>query len=243
MSRPRLLLIPTSTELEWVIRPQLEEWAEVASFDAPGIGGEPPAEVCDSSAVAERGVRELDELGWPSCVVVADEYGNAAAVKLAQGRSGAVQGLALGHATLSFNPESDPPPVNAEVRAVWRQIADYDNRTFIRHLTQMTQGQYGDELANGMLKRIPPGIAQAYTRANVADMGEWLEEAIRDLGLPLLLAEHDGCLFFTGEGYAAAAEAFPDAMRASCAEKPSVSATFANALRTFCRDGVTAARR
>ena len=54
----------------------------------------------------------------------------------------------------------------------------------------------------------PPGIGQAYTRANVADMGEWLEGALRDLGVPLLLAEHDGCLFFTGEGYAAAAEAF-----------------------------------
>jgi hypothetical protein len=67
-------------------------------------------------------------------------------------------------------------------------------------------------------------------------MGEWLEEALRDLGVPLLLAEHDGCLIFTNEGYAAAAEAFPDAMRVSCAEKPSVSARFANALRTFCRE-------
>ena len=31
MTRPRLLLIPASSELEWVIRPQLEEWAEVVA--------------------------------------------------------------------------------------------------------------------------------------------------------------------------------------------------------------------
>lgn len=233
MTRPRLLLIPVSTELEWVIRPQLAEWADVASFDAPGVGDEAPADVCDSSAVAERGATKLDELGWRSCVVAADEYANAAAVKLASRRPGVVQGLALGHASLSFSPEAEPPAVNAEVRAAWRQIADYDDRTFIRHLTQLTP--YGDELADEMLKRIPPGIGRAYSRANVADVGEWLADALRDLGKPLLLAEHDGCLFFTSEGYAAAVEAFPDAMTVSCAEKPTVSATFANALRTFCR--------
>ena len=37
--RPRLLLVPSFTELEWGIRPELEEWAEVVSFDCPGVGG------------------------------------------------------------------------------------------------------------------------------------------------------------------------------------------------------------
>jgi hypothetical protein len=33
MDALRLLLVPSFTELEWGIRPQLEEWAEIASFD------------------------------------------------------------------------------------------------------------------------------------------------------------------------------------------------------------------
>ncbi|HEX4720098.1 MAG TPA: hypothetical protein VH300_16360 [Thermoleophilaceae bacterium] len=235
MARPHLLLVPVSTELEWVIRPQLEEWADVASFDAPGVGDEAAADACDTSAVAERGATKLDELGWSSCVVVADEYANAAAVKLASRRRQVVNGLALGHASLNFNPDAEPPAVNAEVRLAWSRMADYDDRTFIRHLMQITQGNYGDELADQMLTRIPAGTGQAYTRANVADMGEWLEQGLRALGKPLLLAEHRGCVFFTPEGYAAAVEAFPDAVAVSCPEKPSVSATFAEALRTFCR--------
>ena len=35
---PRLLLVPSFTELEWGIKPSLEGWADVATFDAPGIG-------------------------------------------------------------------------------------------------------------------------------------------------------------------------------------------------------------
>ena len=42
MSRPRLLLMPTVTEVEWMQdQATVAEWAEVASFDAPGVGDEP----------------------------------------------------------------------------------------------------------------------------------------------------------------------------------------------------------
>jgi hypothetical protein len=133
-------------------------------------------------------------------------------------------------------PDGRPPAVNAGVRSAWARLADYDDRTFIRHLTQVSHGHYGEELANEMLERIPPGIGQAYSRANVADTGEWRDDALRDLRTPLLFAEHDGCLFFTREGYAAAVDAFPDAMTVSCPEKPSVSAAFAGAIETFCRE-------
>jgi hypothetical protein len=94
-------------------------------------------------------------------------------------------------------PDGRPPAVNAGVRSAWARLADYDDRTFIRHLTQVSHGHYGEELANEMLERIPPGIGQAYSRANVADTGEWRDDALRDLRTPLLFAEHDGCLFFT----------------------------------------------
>src|SRR5204862_5909786 len=41
MSALRLLLVPSFTELEWGIRTQLEQWADVATFDSPGVGDEP----------------------------------------------------------------------------------------------------------------------------------------------------------------------------------------------------------
>jgi hypothetical protein len=85
-----------------------------------------------------------------------------------------------------------------------------------------------------MLERIPTGVAQAYTRETMADPGDWIEDALRNLSKPLLLAEHDPCLLFTKEGYEAAVSAFPDSMRVTCSEKPSVSPTFADALRAFC---------
>jgi hypothetical protein len=82
-------------------------------------------------------------------------------------------------------------------------------------------------------------VAQAYVRENMADPGDWIEAALRNLEMPLLLAEHDPCLLFTKQGYEAAASAFPDSMRVSCREKPSVSPAFAEALREFCRQVVS----
>ena len=109
VARPRLLLLPGYSELEWVIRPQLEEWAEVAVFDAPGVGDESPPGAYDSAALAERAAAEVDRLGWQSCVLAADEFAIAAALKFAAQQPDAVQGLALGHACLSFSPDADPP--------------------------------------------------------------------------------------------------------------------------------------
>lgn len=236
MTRPQVLLIPGYCELEWVVRPELEEWAEVAVFDAPGVGDEAPPGAYDTSAVAERAAAEVDRCGWQRCVIAADEFAIASAVKFASRHREAVQGLALGHACLSFSPDADPPAVNAEVRSAFSQVAELDDRTFIRHLTQITQGFYGEELADQMLERIPTGVAQAYVRDNMADPGDWIGDALRDLAKPLLLAEHDPCLLFTKEGYEAAVSAFPDSMRVSCREKPSVSPAFAEALREFCRE-------
>ena len=67
--RPQLLLIPLTTELEWVIKPELEEWADVATFDVPGVGKEPPVEPLDYVAIVDRALAELDRRGWTSCVL------------------------------------------------------------------------------------------------------------------------------------------------------------------------------
>ena len=74
------------------------------------------------------------------------------------------EGRRLGAPCLSFSPEADPPAVNAEVRSAFSQVAELDDRTFMRHLTQITQGFYGEELADRMLEQIPAGVAQAYVR-------------------------------------------------------------------------------
>ncbi len=235
-TRPRLLLLPGYCALEWVIRPQLEEWAEVAVFDAPGVGDEDLPSAPGTSAVAERAAEEVDRRGWQSLVVAADEFSNAAAVKFASRHREAVQGLALGHACLGFSPDADRPAINADVGSAFKQVATLDDRTFMRHLTQITQGFYGEELADRMLEQIPTGVAQAYVLENMADPGDWIEGALRDLGKPMLFAEHDPCLLFTKDGYEAAVSAFPESMQVSCREKPTVSPAFADALREFCRE-------
>jgi hypothetical protein len=180
----------------------------------------------------------MDRLGWESCVVVADEWGIASALKFALARTEAVDALAFGHACLNFSPDSNPPSVNSEMRAVFAQVLELDDRTFMRHHSQLTQGFYGEELADRMLERTPGGVARAYVRENLADPGEWIYGTLRKVGKPLLFAAHDPCLMFTREGYDAAVAAFPEAMRVSCREKPSVSPEFAEALREFCRDAL-----
>jgi len=71
--KPRLLLIPEFTELEWEdIRPRLEEWAEVASFDPPGVGDEPRAERLDRQVIVSRGLQELNRLAWERYFLATD---------------------------------------------------------------------------------------------------------------------------------------------------------------------------
>ena len=86
MARPRILLVPTMTEVEWKIKPLLEEWAEVASFDTPGVGKEPAHGFPGPDAIIARGVDEIERRGWDSCVVVGDEAGAAQAVQVSARR-------------------------------------------------------------------------------------------------------------------------------------------------------------
>jgi hypothetical protein len=57
VNRPRILLGPSLTELEWLIKSQLEQWAEVASFDALGVGASVTV-VCPSGAPRARPTTE-----------------------------------------------------------------------------------------------------------------------------------------------------------------------------------------
>jgi hypothetical protein len=234
VTQPRILLVPNLTELEWLIKPQLEEWAEVASFDAPGVGDEPRSEKLDREAIIHRALVELERREWDACFIAGDSWGNATAVRAANQWDGKVLGLALGHARLSDSARGKRPPVNRVVWDAMGQLLQNDYSAFIRYgLTQLTQGSIGDELAKRMLERIPMDIAQAAFETILSDEGG-IEDPLRQLDVPLLFARHEGCLSATEEGFEDAVAAFPHARTATAAEAPTVSAHFGHALHSFC---------
>jgi hypothetical protein len=243
VERPRLLIIPEFTDLEWTIIPLLDEWAEVASYDAPGVGDE---EVSDAelehlaedgpyrrTRVAARGLEEASARGWDRFVVVSDSGANLPASQLASMRPDAVAGMAFGHACLSLGSEGERAPINAEVGSAMEQLANQDHERFAQHaLTQLTGGSYDSELAARILERVPLRLL----------IGAWsfqggeepVDKLIGGLHLPLLLVKHQGCLMFTDEGFEDAVDAFPQAATAAVTDKPSVSEEFADRLREFC---------
>jgi hypothetical protein len=226
------------TELEWMIRPRLEQWAEVASFDIPGVGVEPPAEPLDRQAIIDRALLELHRREWNSFILVADGSCLPTALRVASARAEAVEAMALGHARLCNRMDGDRPTVNKEVMEAFGQLAESNHPDFVRYgLTQVTHGSVGDELAAQMLERVPIEIGRSVWAMNVFD-SEPFEHLIRAIDVPLLFAKHEGCLGSTDEGFEDAVAAFPNACVVKVPEAPSVSPGFADALREFC----TAAR-
>src|SRR2546421_413855 len=193
MERPRILLVPSISELEWLIKPQLEEWAEVASFDAPGVGAEPRPATLSREAIIDRALVELERRGWDACFIAGDSWGNPTVVRAANEWDGKVMGIALGHARLSDRTDGERPPVNRIVWDAMGQLLQNDYGAFIRYgLTQLTQGSIGDELAERMVERIPTDIAREAFQRMLSDP-EPIEDSLRELDAPLLFAKHEGC--------------------------------------------------
>ena len=235
MARPRILLVPTVTEIEWQIKPLLEDWADVASFDAPGIGNEPPVDPLGPRAIVERGLAELDRRGWDRCVVVGDEYGTYGAIHIAAECRTSIAGLALGHACLSFRETGARAPVDAEVMGAMRQLSRVDYQTYVRHLSQVTRDAYNDEMADQYIQRVPRSVSAAYWGQRSREtLDESLEPLIEAIDAPLLFAKHEGCLSWTDAGWEDALKAFPEATAMKTVEKPGCSPAFGDALRDFC---------
>ena len=245
MPTPRLLLVPEFTELEWGIRDEVEQWADVATFDPPGVGDEPidPEDIEGVRAgtirlrdlFVRRALTEVDRQGWDRFVLVADAWATATAARIAVERPGAVQGMALGHATVSYDMDGERPAVSREVWAAMRQFLSQDHREFIRHgIVQMTQGSVDDELAGRMIDRFPGVEWLELAWESLSTDAEPLGAMLREYGGPLLLARHIGCLSFSDEGFEDAAVAFPDARTVAVTTAPSSSTEFAAALRDFC---------
>jgi pimeloyl-ACP methyl ester carboxylesterase len=238
VARPRLLLCPQFTEVEWAIAPQLSDWAEIATFDAPGVGSEPlPADraALVREMVVERAIREVDGLGWDSYFVAGDAWGTATAVRLAVARPDRVIGVALGHASVDYGTEGERPAVNGELVAAMTQLLRSDYDSFVRYgLTQFTQGGFDKDIASRMVDRFPPMDVAAHVWEMYVSKPEPVGELLAKLSVPMLLAKHDGCLVFTPEGYEDLVSSFPDAETVSVEKATSASEEFADALRAFC---------
>jgi pimeloyl-ACP methyl ester carboxylesterase len=245
---PRLLLVPSFTELEWGIRSSLEEWADVATFDAPGIGdNEIPFEVeLDSSRGAELlarwreatvkvGLDAADRRGWERFVVVTDSWGAPTAVRIARMRRDAVLGLAMGHAALSHSTEGERAPERAGILAAMVQLARQGSDAFVRYgIAQMTRGGIDEDTAQKMVERFPDMELVTATLEALGEQPEPIGDELREIDAPLLLAKHEGCLGSTDEGFEDIVKAFPKAETAVCPEMCASSPTFAEALRKFC---------
>ena len=192
MAKPKILLVPTVTEVEWKIKPLLEEWADVASFDAPGVGAEPMTEPTIEGIVA-RGLAELDRRGWDRCVIVGDEVGAAQAARLAAERPSAARALVMGHPALDFNAGGRRPTLNPEVRDVLVQIAKNDYRSYVRALSQVTQDAYDEELADEYMARASQEVTTSYVE-------EFFGRAERIDLLPLLRASTSRCSWSSTPG-------------------------------------------
>jgi pimeloyl-ACP methyl ester carboxylesterase len=245
MSRPRVLLVPSLTEIEWAIRPLIEQWAEVASFDAPGVGTEPAPQGNLLDASVERGLAELERRDWDRCVIVGDEYGAGVAARIAEARPEVVEALALGHACLRYKRDGERPSLNPDVAGLLLQLLDLDFRAFARQMFTgwdpgggaMGEPVHHEDVADRYLERVKPEPARTYLEAIISEETSSepaLDARLEGLDVPLLFIRHEGCLLFTPEGFDDAVAAVPRAQTASTSVKPSVSPEFAAVLRDFC---------
>jgi hypothetical protein len=231
--RPRLLLIPEFTELQWTIKPLLEEWAEVRSFDPPGIGDEPWPDELTRQAVVDRALQEVERAGWESYFVAADGWAIPVAAQIAEQRPDDILGMALGHASLSNRRHGERAPINAEVYAAMRQLIENDALSFIRHgIVQSTAGSISEEVAEQMLGRMPTDRMLEGWSLLTAE--ESFEESLLGYRHPLLLAKHEGCLVNTDEGFEDAVAALPEAEVVVVPKAPCTSPEFAGVLKGFC---------
>jgi hypothetical protein len=237
MGRPRLLLMPEFTEVEWAtIRPHLEEWAEIASFDPPGVGDEPRAETLNREVIAQRGLDELDRRGWDQYFLACDGWGIPSALRVALSRPQAVLGMAIGHARLSQKREGDRAPINGAVWAAMDELVHKDHEQFIRYaISQATGGSVGEEQAAQMVQRFPRDLIVTGWELITSEDAE-IGQLMSRLDRPLLFAKHEGCLMSREEGFDDAAAAFPDARTISVVDAPLSSVKFAGALREFCEE-------
>jgi pimeloyl-ACP methyl ester carboxylesterase len=250
--RPQILLVPSWSEVQWAIKPLLEEWADVASYDPPGVGAEPPAEGRIPEAIVARGAEEIERRGWTDCIVAGDDFGAVFATLVAAAERPRVAGLALGHACLEYRLEGPRPTMHAEIMNVGRRLLDVDFRAFIRQDVGVwdSRADYSAESADELVKELVNRVPREFALRLIDELESGIEEAggslapfLRELGLPLLLAQHKDCVVFTQHGFDDFVAAFPDAPIVATPESPCLSAEFAAALHEFVDERAAIRRR
>ena len=235
-TRARLLLVPSISELEWGrIRPELEEWADVATYDLPGLGTTAEPGALSVEATVQRGIEELERRGWTDAIIVGDQFGAALAVLVATTWQGTVRGVALGHACLHYSRDGSRPAISAGVADFQLQLTQIGPAAAQQMFVQGLEVTYGEDVAAGIRERLSPTFTREFSELLLSHQDVELERPLRELGVPLLLAEHRDCPLWTAEGFEDAVAAFPDAMSIVINENPGTSSEFAAALREFAR--------
>jgi pimeloyl-ACP methyl ester carboxylesterase len=219
--------------VQWAIRPALEEWADVASYDPPGMGAQSAPPAAMRQATIERGLAELARLGWDRFFLIADGWGISTGAAIATERAEALCGLVLAHASLDYSTEGERPAVSPQVYAALTQLIRQDAPSFLRHgIAQATGGSVDEELANRILERVAAENMLGAWEALTAPVD--YADAVLGLDCSMLLVKHEGCLMSTDEGFEDAVAALPDAETLAVPDAPPTSAEFAEALRRFC---------
>jgi hypothetical protein len=229
--RARILYVPIFAAFELGQFAELAgSWADVESFDSPGCGSrrdEPPAGV---EGIAAAGAARLDELGWDSCVAVCDSHSQAAGAELAL-RDPRVRGLGVGHAALRYDVDGPEPTLSPGVHSAAGQLLETDYRSFVHAITQMTQGELGEEWTGVFMEEVPEQVA----RQGLAELpGQELLSCLRGEGVELLVARHVGCVLWVPERFDDVVSALPDAMAIDCDAVPLIDPAFHAALRELC---------
>jgi hypothetical protein len=105
----------------------------------------------------------------------------------------------------------------------------------------MTRGGIDEDLAAQMIERFPDMELVTATLEALGKDSEPIGDDLATLGLPLLLAKHEGCLGRTDEGFEDIVARFPDAQTVICPETCTSSPAFATALRRFSEEVARAA--
>jgi len=231
MSRPRLLYVPITAAREAERFAAQADWADVASFDAPGAGANRDLAPHGVAGVVEAARARLDELAWETCGVVCESHGQAAAIELALTEPDRVKGIFIGHAAARYAVTGPRPAMSPSVRDVAGQLLETDYRAFARAITQMTQGQMDDAYVDAWAADVPQPVAQDLF-GELSEEQPGLVSRLAGSDLVIVLGEHRGCLMWTPEAFADACEAVPEARAVSCDGIPTEDPSFLDAVRT-----------
>ena len=219
----RILWVPSLAAVEReAFREAVSDWATVESFDLPGT----PAIEDATAAAAAR----VDELGWDRYVIAGESYAQAVAVQLASAHAERLDAVALGHAVAEFVVEGDRAAVNPAVFEALRQLLETDYMSFARAITQVSGGAITDEAMEAFVAAVPQSVATTWMTALV-DTRPVMAAGLRDVQVPVLMAEHRGCFMWTHEAFEDACAAVPHAMSLTCDTPPTLDPGFQDALR------------